>query len=226
MAPLNDELREIKAQSKLERQALFEPVSEISRRLQPRYLVDVTTQYAKDKVAAVVGGVSDTIKENGGTAAAIALGAVAVFDVGRRSVEGRTRLTNSAAEPGTPDTDFGRKDPGGATIAYLEPPRKTVTNQARAKMIAGSIGGLLLGHVIGRSVRPSAKERELFGKASGEVQDAASKFVEQHLHGAKLVAAQAFGFARYSAAFLAIMAAVSDHLVRSADGGDPPPADP
>ena len=85
MASLNDELREIKAQSKLERRALFEPVSEISRRLRPRYLADVTTQYAKQKVAGVIGGVSDAIKENGGTAAAVALGAVAVFDAGRRS---------------------------------------------------------------------------------------------------------------------------------------------
>jgi len=225
MAPLNDELREIQAQSKLERQAMFEPVSEISRRLQPGHLVDVTTRYAKDKVAGVLGGVSDAIKENGGTAAAVALGAVAVFDAGRRSAEGRTRPMNPAAEPGAADT-LGRKDPGGATIAYLESPRQTVTNQARAKMIAGSIGGLLLGHVIGRSVQPTAKERELFGKASGEVQDAASKFVEQHLHGAKLVAAQAFGFARFSAAFLAILAAVSDHFVRTADGGDPPTATP
>lgn len=63
MAPRNDDLREIMAQSRVERQALFEPVSEISRRVQPRHLVDVTTRYAKDKVAGVVGGVSEPSKE-------------------------------------------------------------------------------------------------------------------------------------------------------------------
>jgi hypothetical protein len=85
MAPLNDEIREIMVQSRAERQALFEPVSEVSRRLQPRHLVDVATYYAKHKVAGVVGSVAETIKQNGGMAAAVALGAVAVFDAGRRS---------------------------------------------------------------------------------------------------------------------------------------------
>ena len=67
----NGDLRDIMEQSRIERQALFGPVAEISRRLQPKHLVDVTTRYAKDRVAGVVGGVSDAIKENGGTAAAV-----------------------------------------------------------------------------------------------------------------------------------------------------------
>ncbi|OWK21167.1 hypothetical protein AJ88_20560 [Mesorhizobium amorphae CCBAU 01583] len=123
MAPLNDDLREIQLQSRLERQALFAPVSEISRRLQPRHLADVTTQYAKHKVAEVVGGVSDSIKENGGTAAAVALGAVAVFDAGRRSAEGKKRLRNPA-EPSAPEPRFG------ATIPFVKHAPQTVTNSA------------------------------------------------------------------------------------------------
>lgn len=214
MAPLNDDLREIQLQSRLERQALFAPVSEISRRLQPRHLADATTQYAKHKVAEVVGGVSASIKENGGTAAAIALGAVAVFDAGRRSAEGEKRLRKNPVESSAPEPRFG------ATIPFVKHAPQTVTNSARVKVIAGSAGGLLLGHIIGRSFEPTAKEREIFGEASAEVRQSASDFVDQHWHGAKLVAAQAFGFARYSASFLAIMAAVSDYLGR--DGGDPP----
>ncbi|WP_095091494.1 hypothetical protein [Mesorhizobium sophorae] len=220
MAPHNDDLDEIMAQSRVERQALFGPVSEISRRLQPRHLVDVTTRYAKDKVAEAVSGVSDAIKENGGTVAAVALGAVAVFDAGRRSVGSRTPPTNPNGFPLASETHLGPKGPGGATIPRRS--RPPVTNAARTKVLAGSVGGLLIGHVIGRAFDPTATERELFGKASGEAQDVAAEFVSQHLHGAKLVAAQAFGFARYSAAFLAIMAAVSDHFGRSEDSGDPP----
>jgi hypothetical protein len=101
MAPRNDDLHEIMAQSRAERQALFEPVSEISRRLQPRHLVDVTTHYAKRKVTGVIGDVSDAIKDNGGTAAGLALGAIAVFDAGRRSVEAaqRWRTVQSQRSP-------------------------------------------------------------------------------------------------------------------------------
>ena len=222
MAPHNDDLHEIMAQSRAERQALFGPVSEISRRLQPRHLVDVTTRYAKDKVAEAVSGVSDAIKENGGTAAAVALGAVAVFDAGRRSVDSRKPPTNPNGFPWATETHLAPDGPGGATIPRAKPSRQPVTNAARTKVLAGSVGGLLIGHVIARSFDPTATERKLFGKASGEVQEAASEFFSQHLHGAKLVAAQAFGFARYSAAFLAVMAAVSDYMRGASDGGDRP----
>lgn len=79
MARPNDDLSEITGQMRIERQALFAPVAEISRRLQPRHLVEMTTRYAKDKMVGAVGEVSDAIKENGGTAAAVALGAIAVL---------------------------------------------------------------------------------------------------------------------------------------------------
>lgn len=222
MAPRNDDLGVIMAQSRVERQALFGPVSEISRRVQPRHLVDVTTRLAKDKVAGVVGGVSDAIKENGGAVAALALGAVAVFDAGRRSADGRTPPTKPNGFPWASETHVGRKGRGGEPIPKVQPSRQAVTNAARTKMLAGSVGGLLIGHVIGRSFDATATERKLFGKTSGEVQEVASEFVNQHLHGAKLVAAQAFGFARYSAAFLAIMATVSDFFGCSEGSSDPP----
>lgn len=207
------------AQSRVERQALFAPVSEVSRRLQPRHLVEVTTHYAKAKVAKVVGGVSHAVKENGGTAAAVALGAVAVFDAGRRSADDRT------AQPGpTPsEAHLSSGDAGVAASPSAQPRRHTVTNSARAKALVGSFGGLLLGHVIGRSIKPTEKERTLFGKTSHEVQDAATEFINQHAQGAKLVAAEAFGFARYTAALLAIMAAVSGSLSSPGDGDPPPP---
>ncbi|QKC85547.1 hypothetical protein [Mesorhizobium sp. NZP2077] len=217
MAPRNDELGEIMARSRAERQALFAPVAEISRRLQPGHLVDVTTRYAKDKVAGVFGGVSNAIKENGGAAAAVALGAVAFFDAGRRSGEGGNGVGSIPA----PDA----KTLNGGTHAVrslpdMETPRKAITNMARAKVLAGSAGGLFIGHVIGRSFKPTDKERELFGKAGEEVQNAAAEFVSQHSRGAKLAAAQAFGFARYTAALLALMAAFSDYFDGAKDGGD------
>ena len=124
------------AQSRVERQALFAPVSEVSRRLQPRHLVEVTTHYAKAKVARVVGGVSHAVKENGGTAAAVALGAVAVFDAGRRSADDRT------AQPGpTPsEAHLSSGDAGDAASSSAQPRRHTVTNSARAKALVGSFG--------------------------------------------------------------------------------------
>ncbi|MEP6566364.1 MAG: hypothetical protein ABJB10_14600 [Mesorhizobium sp.] len=218
MAQLNDEIREIMVQSRAERQALFEPVSELSRRLQPRHLVEVSTNFTKQKIAGVVGGVSDAIKDNGGTAAAVALGAIAVFDAGRKSSHGRSASSGSAGVG--PQNLASDKHADAASIRY--PVSKAVTNLERGKMLAASAGGLLLGRVIGQAFEPTVKERKLFGKAGEEVQTAAAEFVRQHSHGAKVAAAQAFGFARYSAAFLAIMATVSDYMRAPDDGGDAP----
>lgn len=77
----------------------------------------------------------------------------------------------------------------------------------------------MIGHVIGRSFKATAKERALFGKAAEELQSAASEFVSEHSRGAKLAAAQSFGFARYSAAFLVLMAVAGDYFAGSKDGG-------
>jgi hypothetical protein len=214
MAQLNDEIRDILVQSQVERQALFEPVSELSRRLQPRHLVEVSTNYAKQKVANVFGGVSDTIRDNGGTAAAVALGAVAVFDAGRRSSHGRADVEEAPQSLGSGEHE------NAASFRYPASPSKAVTNLDRSKALAASAGGLLLGHVIGQALEPTARERALFGKAGNEAQIAAAEFVRQHSHGAKVAAAQAFGFARFSAAFLAVMAAVSDYMRRTDDDGD------
>ncbi|MGO4637101.1 hypothetical protein AB4Z43_01520 [Mesorhizobium sp. 2RAF45] len=214
MAQLNDEIRDIMVQSRAERQALFEPISELSRRLQPRHLVEVTTNYAKQKVANVVGGVSDAIKDNGGTAAAVALGAVAVFDAGRRSSHGGADVEEAPK-------NFGSGEHAdAASIRYSAPPNRAVTNLDRGKALAASAGGLLIGRAIGQAFEPTDKERSLFGKAGAEVQTAAAEFVRQHSHGAKVAAAQAFGFARYSAAFLAIMAAMSDYMRKPDDGSN------
>ncbi|MER9539857.1 MULTISPECIES: hypothetical protein [unclassified Mesorhizobium] len=210
MAQPSEEMREIMLQSRTERQALFEPVSEISRRLQPRNLVDASTRYAKQKVAKALGGVSDAVKNNGGTAAAVALGAVAVFDAGRRSTHGPAGADDIAV-----DKVAGASHSDAASIRYEAHPRKAITNLFRAKVLAGSAGGLLLGHIIGKAFEPTAKERTLFGKAGAEVQDATDAFIAEHARGAKLAAAQAFGFARYAAAFLAVLAAASDYLVRA-----------
>ncbi|KRB23855.1 hypothetical protein ASD99_29690 [Mesorhizobium sp. Root695] len=220
MALRNDEISEIMVKSRAERQALFGPVAEISRRLQPGHLVDVSTRYAKDKVAVVFGGVSNAIKENGGTAAAVALGAVAVFDAGRKSAEGGNDLGNAPAPDS--ETRNGSTQAGHVSLHDVETRRKAITNLARAKVLAGSAGGLFIGHIIGRSFKPTGTERELFGKAGEEVQTAAAEFMSQHSRGAKLAAAQAFGFARYSAALLALMAAVGDYFDSSKDCGDQP----
>ncbi|UVK57379.1 hypothetical protein DBIPINDM_008322 (plasmid) [Mesorhizobium sp. AR02] len=218
MAQHNDELREIMAQSRVERQALFQPVGEISRRLHPRYMVDAATEYAKRKVSGAVAGVSETIKENGGTAAAVAVGVVAVFESGRRSAGGGGSARAQSGSGSASEVLLRGLDAGGVTTATARP----VSNLARTKALGGALGGVLLGHVIGRAFQPTAKERDLFGNTSSEVQAVASKFVSQHAQGAKLAAAQAFGFARYSAAFLAIMAALSEYFVSAADGREPP----
>ena len=204
-------------QSRAERQALFEPVSEISRRLQPRNLVDASTRYAKRKVAKVFGGVSDAVKDNGGAAAAVALGAVAVFDAGRRSARVPVGADYEAV-----DLVAGAAHSDAASIRYEAHSNKAVTNLMRAKVLAGSAGGLLIGHIIGKAFEPTAKERDLFGKAGAEVRDAADAFLAEHVHGAKLAAAQAFGFARYAAAFLSVLTAASDYLARADDDHDQP----
>jgi len=210
-------MREIMLHSRAERQALFEPVSEISRRLQPRNLVDASTRYAKRKVAKVFGGVSDAVKDNGGAAAAVALGAVAVFDAGRRSARGPASADHDAV-----DLVAGTTHSDAASIRYEAHTPKAITNSMRAKVLAGSAGALLLGHIVGKAFEPTAKERALFGKAGAEVQDTADRFIAEHARGAKLAAAQAFGFARYAAAFLAVLTAASDYLGRADEDDDQP----
>lgn len=218
MAARNDNLREIMAQSRVARQALFGPVAEISCRLQPAHLVDTAARHAKAKIARAVGGVSTAVKENGGTAAAIAVGAVAVFDAGRKSAERPIARGTRDQDAGLPETY--RKDQHEEAIATRKLSR-AATNVARSKVLSGAVGALLIGHLIGRSTPTTDKERELFGKGAGELKRAASAFGSQHAHGAKLVAAQAFGLARYSAAFLAIMGAVSDYFTRPDPDDDP-----
>jgi len=53
------------------------------------------------------------------------------------------------------------------------------------------------------------------GEAAGEAREAAARFVLEHKRGAKIAAAEAFGFARYGAAFLAVLAAAGDYFVRN-----------
>jgi len=212
MAQPNSEILDILVQSGAERQALFGPVSELTRRLQPRHLVDVATHYTKQKVAGVLGGVSDAVKENGGTAAAVALGAVAVFDAGRRSADGT--LPAGSVEAAVL-SGGGHADAGSSR--YLADKRRAVTNLDRAKIVAGSAGALLVGHLIGRAFPPTVNERALFGKTAAEVREVAAEFVSEHGRGAKIAAADAFGFARYAATFLAVLAAASDYFVCNQD---------
>ncbi|BCG83728.1 hypothetical protein [Mesorhizobium sp. 113-3-3] len=209
MVQPSNEISDILVQSRAERQALLGPLSEVSRRLQPRHLADVSSQYARQKVAAVVGGISDAVKENGGIAAAVAVGAVAVFDAGRRSADGNAPNGRVDATQATLTT--GGDAPSGLK-GYKASPRRAVTNLDRAKMIAGSAAGVLVGYAIGQAFQPTAKERALFGEAAIEAQEIAAKFVSEHKRGAKIAAAEAFGFARYSAAFVAVLAAAGDFV--------------
>jgi hypothetical protein len=199
-------MRAIMLQSRAERQALFEPVSEISRRLQPSNLVKASSRFARQKVTKVFGGVSDAVKDNGGAAAAVALGAVAVFVAGRRSAQGQEGADahmETVASSTRADT---------ASIRYDAPLQSAMTNSTRSKALAMSVGGLLLGHIIGKAFEPTTRERALFGKAGEEIQTAANNFLAKHARGAKIAAAQAFGFARYAAAFLAVLSAASDYF--------------
>ena len=197
MAQRSNEIQEILVQSRAEQKALFGPVSEVSRRLQPRHLVDVSAHYARQKVARALVGVSDAVRDNGGTAAAVALGAVAVFDAGRRSAEGNVAPSGVESSIATLTSD-GHANAGSSRYHAAE--RRVVTNLDRGKMMACSAAGVLLGHVIGQAFQTTDKERALFG---------------EHKRGAKIAAAQAFGFARYGATFLAVLAAASDYFVRN-----------
>ncbi|TRC77989.1 hypothetical protein FJV83_29540 [Mesorhizobium sp. WSM4307] len=218
MAQPSNEIRDILVQSRTERQALFGPVSEVSRRLQPRHLADVSTHYAKQKVATALGGISDAVQENGGIAAAVALGAVAVFDAGRRSADGKVAAGRVEVTTATVTSDG---DADARSSGYHAGKRRAVANLDRAKMIAGSAVGVLVGHIIGRAFPPTAKEHALFGEAADEIRDAAAQFVSEHKRGAKIAAAEAFGFARYGATFLAVLAVASDYFVSKEDIRDP-----
>lgn len=216
MAQPSNEIRDILVQSRTERQALFGPVSEVSRRMQPRHLADVSTHYVKQKVAGALAGISDAVKENGGIAAAVALGAVAVFDAGRRSAEVPARRVEATTAT---LTSGGDADAGSS--GYHAGERRAVTSLDRAKMIAGWAVGVLVGHVIGQAFRPTAKERALFGEAAEEVREVAAKFVREHKRGAKIAAADAFGLARYGAALLGVLAAAGDYFLSNEEMSDP-----
>jgi hypothetical protein len=56
----------------------------------------------------------------------------------------------------------------------------------------------------------TASEKALLARVAPDLRKSALAFVEEHSQGAKLLAADAFGFARSAAAFLAVMAVVGD----------------
>jgi hypothetical protein len=147
------------------------------------------------------------------------LGAVAVFDAGRRSAGGNVPAGVAGADIETL-VSGGHVDAGPSR--YHAAQRSVVSNIDRTKAIAGSAAGLFIGHAIGRAFRPTAKEQALFGKAADEVRDVAAQFVSEHKRGAKIAAAEAFGFARYGAAFLAVLALASDYFVRNEEARNPP----
>jgi hypothetical protein len=201
MAPVNEEMHILEARADAQRAAMVTTVTEVTRRLQPRYLVDATTRLAKQKSVELFGGVSRSIKNHGGTAALLGIGAVTAFDLGRRSARGQSGT-------GSP-YEF---DSSSSNLA-----QPAIPASAYAGAIGRLIAGMSLGMVLGRAFKVTAAEERLLAEIAPDLPNTAAAFVQYHSRGAKLVAADAFGFARYAAAFLAIMAAVGD---RFRDEGD------
>ena len=200
MAPPNEEIAALAARAALERYALAGCVAEITRQVQPRQLADATMAIAKKKMEETFGNVSNAVKENGGTAALIGLGAVTAFEVGRLSVtENNSRRSDGhGSEPET-EPPYERSDPPVGTFA-------------RTGAMARLAGGLAVGSMLSGGFKSTALEKELTANISSELSRPAGDFISQHSRGAKILAAQAFGFAKYGAAFLVIMAAISNHL--------------
>lgn len=200
-----ESLRVIEGQARIERQAFARSLNEVSERLRPRALVDSGTRFLKRKAGRMLGDVSETVKANGGSVALAGAGALLAFEIGRGSVGPRAdaSLAHGGGAFGEASKLAGRS------------PRK-VSISAKAKAIATWGGGLLLGNFLGKGMAATAMEKKLFEKTSATMRQASVAFVSQHSRGAKVAAAQAFGFANYAAALLAVMAAVGMQVNGSA----------
>jgi hypothetical protein len=200
MAPTNEEIAALAARAALERYALAGCVAEITRQVQPRQLADATMAIAKKNMEETFGNVSNAVKENGGTAGLIGLGAITAFEVGRLSAtENTSRHSDDHASDPETEPPYERSDP-------------PVGSFARAGAVARFAGGLAIGSILSGGFRSTALEKELMANIPSELSIPAGDFISQHSRGAKIWAAQAFGFAKYGAAFLVIMAAISNHL--------------
>lgn len=196
MARVIQEVELLEARAAAQRAALALTVAEVSRRVQPRHLVDTAVRMAKTKGTEVLGEVADTVKDHGGKAALLGLGAVAAFEIGRKS----------AAPPSPPREWSDAAESSGLSFH----PQHGVTVPARASAVGRLLAGAALGAAVGGAVKLTDSEKALFAEVGPDVRKTAVAFFEEHSRGAKLVAADTFGLASFAAAFLAIMAATGD----------------
>jgi len=147
--------------------------------------------------------VSRTVKANGGIAALAGTGAIVAYDIGRKSAEQPTQASTE-----------GSDNRGVNEVTRSEKPT-SISTKVRAVTIGGA--GLLLGHVLSKGVAITDVESRLLKECSSRFQRVSVELVEEHSRGAKIAAAQTFGFARFAAALLAVMAAVGIEFDGDAD---------
>jgi hypothetical protein len=203
MSRADQTVQAIQGQARLERQAFARSLGEISERLRPQYLVNQGKLLLKRRAGRMLADVSRTVKANGGIAALAGTGAIVAYDIGRKS----------AGQPTQASTE-GSDNRGVNEVTRSEKPT-SISTKARAVTIGGA--GLLLGHVLSKGVAITDVESRLLKECSSRFQRVSVEFVEEHSRGAKIAAAQTFGFARFAAAFLAVMAAVGIEFDGDAD---------
>ena len=203
MSRRDQSVQAIQGQARLERQAFSRSLGEINERLRPQYLVDQGKHFLWRRAGGLLTDVSRAVKANGGVVALAGTGAIVAFDLGRKSVEQPTQASTERSD-----------HPGAKEVSRSEKPT-SVSTRATAAAIGGA--GMVVGHVLIKGVAITAIERRLLKECSARLRRGSVAFVEEHSRGAKIAAAQAFGFARFAAAFLAVMAAVGIEIEGNAD---------
>jgi len=196
-ADQSEKMRVLQGQARLQRQAFSRSLVDVSERMRPQNLVDQGKQFVARRAGPILANVADSVKAHGGPVALAAAGAILAFDLGRGSVSRDARATH--------DDGTGEHAIKGAGRAS---PRPSISTKTTAVLTWGA--GVLMGHLLVKGVSSTDVERRLFEATSAKIRRAAVEFADQHSHGAKIAVAQAFGFARYAAAFLAVMAGVGE----------------
>jgi hypothetical protein len=82
----------------------------------------------------------------------------------------------------------------------------------KAKAWVAGLAGLALGYVVAGAVPRSRIEAEAFGQIGTGLRAATEAFEREHAQGAKQVAAEAFGIAKFAAGALGVVAAFAEYF--------------
>jgi len=231
MAFAEQTIADVEARAAANRMALSVSLADIGSRLRPANIVAAAKDEIARKASAVAGDFGQTIRKHGGEAALFGAGTILAFDLGRTTARHR-RDPPSVAEAMA--SSAGRATPSGQSAtwgpsSFSPPMNRSHGLQAsvdRMKTWVTPLAGVALGYVAASALPRTRIETEALGTIGSDLREAVAAFGREHAQGAKQMAAEAFGIAKFTAAALGLMAAASRYFdPPAASNGEATPAE-